>query len=61
MTRIIRITECSQCPFHHLYHYSSQGGFEYGCELHASPPLCPPIGTPAWCPLEAIEDAGGAR
>lgn len=60
-TRVIRITECSQCPFRFVHNYERIYGFEYGCQLHSTPPLCPPTGTPDWCPLEAIEDAGGVK
>lgn len=55
-TRIIRIAECSQCP---SFYRNSRGiGI---CMKPDLPVECPPTGTPDWCPLEAIEDAGGAR
>jgi len=47
MTRIIRITECAQCP-HYMYGIG-------GCAIGDSKKLCPPIGTPDWCPLKVLE------
>lgn len=58
-TRVIRITECSQCP--HIDDMAHVDGlWVCFCGLMDSR-RCPPTGTPAWCPLEAIKDAGGAR
>lgn len=56
-TRIIKITECHQC--HHQLVYCEHVGAYLCTRSHLR--RCPPTGTPAWCPLEAIEDAGGAR
>lgn len=53
-TRIIRITECSHCP-----KAIDEGHPNVICGIEVR--WCPPTGTPDWCPLEAIEDAGGAR
>lgn len=53
-TRVIRITECSQCP--HV------DGTKNYCnawdDMFAR--ACPPTGTPDWCPLETLEQ-GGAK
>ncbi len=59
MTRIIHITECSHCP--HVEDAARiEGHWVYFCgPMDAR--KCPPTGTPDWCPLEAIEDAGGAK
>lgn len=58
-TRIIRITECHQCPFRFRANYTPRG-FVYKCELVTHtlpcPPICPPTGTPDWCPLEMLEE-----
>lgn len=53
-TRIIRITECAQCPYRESYMVQR-------CELEDR--QCPPTGTPAWCPLEVLEAErdGGSR
>jgi len=55
MTRIIKITECAGCP--HV------DGTKNYCNAWDDmlARVCPPTGTPDWCPLEAIEDAGGGR
>lgn len=57
-TRIIRITECAQCPFRFVYDYTPRG-FVHECNLVTRilpcPPGCPPTGTPDWCPLEVLE------
>ena len=49
-TRIIRITACAQCP-KVWWHFKL-------CSVERK--LCPPTGTPAWCPLEVLEQ-GEAR
>ena len=51
-TRIIRITECRQCP--HSYINSARKLYCFYGEDQA--PLCPPTGTPEWCPLERLEE-----
>lgn len=50
-TRIIRITECSQCPS--FYCNSRRIGF---CMKPDIPVECPTIGTPDWCPLEVLAE-----
>lgn len=56
MTRIIRITECRQCPYALISHMQTNTWLCTRKLLEH----CPPTGTPDWCPLEAIEDVGGA-
>lgn len=50
-TRLIRITECAVCP----HHYQDSLGFfcHFG---DGQAPMCPPTGTPDWCPLEKLEE-----
>ena len=58
-TRIIRITECAQCP----KHYRNSKGALFCFAIDDQAPLCPPTGTPDWCPLEVLvaERDGGSR
>lgn len=51
MTRIIKITECADCPkVWQSYRL---------CGVNKKP--CPPAGTPDWCPLEVLEEKGGGE
>jgi hypothetical protein len=52
-TRIIRITECRQCP-HHMAGVNECALVGYGATGHELE--CPPTGTPDWCPLEPASD-----
>lgn len=51
MTRIIRITECHQCP----YFETSVTGEPF-CMVEAGGKPTRPTGTPDWCPLEMLEE-----
>lgn len=51
-TRIIRITECRRCP-HALISYTVTNTWLCTRTLLEH---CPPAGTPAWCPLEKLEE-----
>jgi len=64
-TRIIRITDCAECPHAQRVHKCrlSAIAFQYCQAVLSSPgkprgnePICPPTGTPAWCPLERASD-----
>lgn len=48
-TRIIRITECAECP-----KAIDEGHATIICGIEVR--WCPPTGTPAWCPLEPASD-----
>ena len=65
-TRIIRITTCAQCP--HAQRVNKRRlsalAFQYCQAVLSSPgeprgkePICPPTGTPDWCPLEKLEES----
>lgn len=47
--RIIRITECSQCPGY----YRNRDGERFCINQELKP--CPLTGIPDWCPLEKLE------
>ncbi len=52
-TRIIRVTECAQCP--HVSDTAYVGGiWKSFCGL-CDERQCPPTGTPDLCPLERLE------
>ena len=52
-TRIIRITECTQCPAN-----LKMQGATYCQEYYDGGGMrpTPPTGTPAWCPLEQASE-----
>lgn len=57
-TRIIRITECYQCPHSRASTVRPQVFFcAHGLKLSE----CPPTGIPDWCPLEKLEERGGEK
>lgn len=59
-TRIIRITECSECP--HVNDVTHVDGHWVCFCWRMDARKCPSTGTPDWCPLETLsESAGGAR
>lgn len=64
MTRIIRITECAQCPHASKITHAQTGKLQaWWCQsvmcrtgpVAPGEPICPPTGTPDWCPLEVLE------
>lgn len=59
MKRIVKITGCHECPYVDDVVFAKDDIVFFCGRMNSR--MCPPTGTPDWCPLEAIEDAGGAR
>lgn len=69
MTRIIRITECAHCTHATKITDAHTGKLQaWWCQAVMSrtgpvcpgETICPPTGTPVWCPLDVLEQGENA-